>query len=146
MIITCPCCEKKFEVDSNLIPEKGRMLKCGSCDQTWFYNPTTVMKSDILQEIQPEEKPKLPEENKENININGHKDYKIKEIEKSSNFGLGKILSYITVIIISFIALIVILETFKTSLGNIFPGLEFLLYSLFETIKDIFLFFKNLFL
>ena len=145
MIISCPWCEKKFEVDSNLIPEKGRILKCGSCDQTWFYNPTTVMKSDILQEIQPGEKPKLPEENKENININGHKDYKIKEIEKSSNFGLGKILSYITVIIISFIALIIILETFKTSLGNIFPGLEFLLYSLFETIKDIILFFKNLF-
>ena len=38
MIITCPHCEKKFEVDSNLIPENGRMLKCGSCNQTWFYN------------------------------------------------------------------------------------------------------------
>ena len=70
---------------------------------------------------------------------------KIKEIKKSSNLGVGKILSYLIVIIISFIALIVILETFKTSLGNIFPGLEFLLYSLFETIKDIILFFKNLF-
>ena len=61
MIINCPCGEKKFEVDSNLIPEKGRMLKCGSCDQTWFYNPTRAIKSDISQEIEPEEKPKLPE-------------------------------------------------------------------------------------
>ena len=146
MIIICPCCKKKFEVDSNLIPEKGRMLKCGSCDQVWFYKPTTIMKSDISQEIEPEEKPKLPEENKETININGHKNDKIKEIKKSSNLGVGKILSYLIVIIISFIGVIVILETFKTPLGNIFPGLEFLLYSLFETIKDIFLFFKNLFL
>ena len=146
MIIICPCGEKKFEVDSNLIPEKGRMLKCGSCDQTWFYNPTTAIKNDIYQEIEPKEKPKLPEENKETVNINGHKDDKIKEIKKSSNFGVGKIFSYLIVIIISFIALIVILETFKAPLGNIFPSLEFMLYSLFETIKDIFLFFKNLFL
>ena len=146
MIITCPCWKKKFEVDSNLIPEKGRMLKCGSCDQTWFYNPTTAIKSDIYQEIEPEKIPKLPEENKETVNINGHKNDKIKEIKKSSNFRVGKILSYLIVIIISFIGVIVILETFKTPLGNIFPGLEFMLYSLFETIKDIFLFFKNLFL
>ena len=146
MIITCPCCEKKFEVDSNLIPEKGRMLKCGSCDQTWFYNPTTAIKSDISQEIEPEEKTKLPEENKETVNINGHKNDKIKEIKKSSNFGVGKILSYLVVAIISFIALIVILETFKSHLDEIFPDLEFMLYSLFETIKDIVLFFKNLFI
>ena len=38
MIITCPCGEKKFEVDEKLIPNKGRLLKCGSCDQTWFFN------------------------------------------------------------------------------------------------------------
>ena len=38
MIIICPCGEKKFEVDENLIPDKGRLLKCGSCDQTWFFN------------------------------------------------------------------------------------------------------------
>ena len=38
MIIICPSCKKKFEVDSNIIPEKGKLLKCGSCDQTWFFN------------------------------------------------------------------------------------------------------------
>ena len=86
MIIICPCGEKKFEVDSNLIPEKGRMLKCGSCDQTWFYNPTTAIKSDIYQEIEPKEKPKLPEENKETVNINGHKDDKINiDLSKNNN-------------------------------------------------------------
>ena len=27
MIITCPCGEKKFEVNQELIPDKGRLLK-----------------------------------------------------------------------------------------------------------------------
>ena len=38
MIIVCPSCGKNFDVDENLIPEKGRLLKCGSCNQTWFFN------------------------------------------------------------------------------------------------------------
>ena len=38
MIIICPCGEKRFEVDANLIPDKGRLLKCGSCEQTWFFD------------------------------------------------------------------------------------------------------------
>ncbi len=146
MIITCPRCEKKFEVDSNLIPEKGRMLKCGSCDQTWHYELKEQSSSNILKDIKAEEKFQLPKEKDETISFNEQKKDKSKEIKKSSNFGVGKILSYIIVIIISFIALIVILETFKSQLGNFFPGLEFMLYSLFETIKDIFLFIKNLFL
>ena len=145
MIIICPCGEKKFEVDSNLIPEKGRMLKCGSCDQTWFYEPKEQSNSNILKDIKEEKKFELPTENKETTNINEQKNDKIKKIKQSSNFGVGKILSYLIVAIISFIALIVILETFKSELSNFFPGLEFMLYSLFETIKDIILFFKNLF-
>ena len=38
MIIVCPCGKKKFEISENLIPKKGRLLKCGSCGETWFYN------------------------------------------------------------------------------------------------------------
>ena len=37
MIITCPCKKKKFEIDSALIPEEGRNLKCGSCEHVWFF-------------------------------------------------------------------------------------------------------------
>jgi len=37
MIITCPSCKKKFKIDANLIPLKGRDLQCGSCDHVWFY-------------------------------------------------------------------------------------------------------------
>ena len=145
MIIACPHCEKRFEVDSNLIPEKGRILKCGSCDQTWFFNPNSQKSSQVSNDIKTDKKSEIAK-NDEITSIKEQTKSKIKKINKSSNFGVGKILSYLIVIIISLIGVIVILETFKTPLGKIFPGLEFLLYSLFETVEDIFLFFKNLFL
>ena len=37
MIIECPACSKKFNIDEKLIPDEGRLLKCGNCDHTWFY-------------------------------------------------------------------------------------------------------------
>ena len=37
MIITCPNCKKKFNIDPTLIPEDGRDLQCGSCSHVWFY-------------------------------------------------------------------------------------------------------------
>ena len=37
MIITCPNCNKQFKIDSSLIPDEGRDLQCGSCNNVWFY-------------------------------------------------------------------------------------------------------------
>ena len=37
MIIECPACSKKFNIDEKLIPDEGRLLKCGNCDHIWFY-------------------------------------------------------------------------------------------------------------
>ena len=37
MIITCPSCNKKFNVDASLIPQEGRTLQCGFCDRKWFF-------------------------------------------------------------------------------------------------------------
>ena len=42
MIITCENCNKKFDLNSTLIPEKGRMLQCGKCDYKWFFNNEKV--------------------------------------------------------------------------------------------------------
>ena len=58
MIITCPCGEKKFEVDSSLIPEKGKLLQCGSCDKTWFFkkNEQVNIEKEILQTINDQRK------------------------------------------------------------------------------------------
>ena len=46
--------------------------------------------------------------------------------------------------IISLVALIIILDTFKLQLYNLFPDLEFFLFSLYETLKDVGLFLKDL--
>ena len=43
MIITCNNCNKKFDIDSTLIPDKGRLLQCASCDHKWFF------KNEVLE-------------------------------------------------------------------------------------------------
>ena len=37
MIIECVNCNKKFNVDSKLIPLEGRQIQCGSCNHNWHY-------------------------------------------------------------------------------------------------------------
>ena len=155
MIIICPCCDKKFEVDENLIPEKGRLLKCGSCDETWFFDKNKEINNDAKDIVSPFEKitKKIPSKKSKvdtktkNISISKISDNKGSEIvryEHKSNFIFTKFLSYILVIIISFIGLILVLDTFKSTLYSLFPNLEFLLFSLYETLKDIELFAKDL--
>ena len=74
MIITCPCGEKNFEVDSKLIPDEGRLLKCGTCDKTWFFNKN---ENNSLSDIKPittnissENKPKQLKKNKQILKEN----------------------------------------------------------------------------
>ena len=42
MIIKCINCTKKFDVDPNLIPEKGRLLECNGCNHKWFFNKKII--------------------------------------------------------------------------------------------------------
>ena len=44
MIITCPSCQRKFELDDNLLPENGRTLQCGSCNYKWFFKKKDEIK------------------------------------------------------------------------------------------------------
>ena len=166
MIIQCVNCNKKFEVDSKLIPESGRDLECGSCQYTWFYkydldknyqiieeivdvpsNKKSSKSDTIISEIFDDEL--IPDNNAENVIMPYNIDknlVKRKQNSSNSNISLGNILSYLFICIITFIALIIILDTFKSPLNRIFPNLEFLLFNLFETLEDIFLFLKNLLL
>ena len=57
----------------------------------------------------------------------------------------SKFLSYLVVFIISSAALIILLDTLKTPLINVFPGLEIILFNLFETLHDIKLFIIDLY-
>ena len=155
MIIVCTNCNKKFEVDPELIPEKGRSIQCGSCDHKWFYkkgaqetiseiNDVTTG-DEIKQEIKITEdvagEKKIIEEIVED-KIELKQNNQEKQIKKSNI--LNKIISYLIVAIISFVALIIVLDTFKTPLNNIFPNLELILFNLYETFEDIGLFLKDL--
>ena len=162
MIIECPCKKKKFNIDINLIPAEGRNLQCGSCDRVWFYKKEdpipetlqinediTIKENEVIKKSNydkpNEEVKKEPvEDNKEakselsDIKVTESKPKIIKE-NKSNKF-----FSYLLVLIISLGALIILLDTLKTPLINLFPGLEMLLFNLYETLKDIKLFIIDL--
>ena len=162
MIITCPSCKKKFNIDINLIPTEGRNLQCGSCNHIWFYK-----KEDLIPEPLQINEDITFQENEVSDNLNDDKSKDeiikqpveenkkkkselsaIKETESKSEVikrsQSSKFFSYLIVFIISLGALIVLLDTLKTPLINIFPGLEVLLFNLYETLKDIKLFIIDL--
>ena len=162
MIITCPSCKKKFNIDINLIPSEGRDLQCGSCEHIWLYKK----QEPILEPLQINEDIAIKEkEDSDKINDDKSKDQlieqpvkenkkakselsTIKETESKTEVikktQSSKFFSYLIVFIISLGALIVLLDTLKTPLINIFPGLEVLLFNLYETLKDIKLFIIDL--
>ena len=147
MIINCPHCDKSFEVEESLIPERGRLLKCGSCDQTWFFNKNTNEQTELLIDKPAKQKKILYKD--ENIDKSVSKapikpGSELVKYKPKYNFTFGKFLSYIIVSIITFVAIIIVLDTFKDPLTNIFPNLELVLYNLFETLRDLILFAKDL--
>ena len=162
MIITCPCEKKQFKIDSSLIPLEGRELQCGSCERVWFYKPKNeseapltlnenISENKIEQAIETNDKNLEFSKNlqKEKIIEPEIKNKTIKEIpnkgKKLENENKGfKFFSYLVVLIISIVALIILLDTLKTPLINVFPGLEIVLFNLFETLQDIKLFIIDL--
>ena len=154
MIITCPNCNKQFKIDNSLIPDEGRDLQCGSCNHVWFYkideenNKVLKLNEELISkeiEIKAEKK-----DEKNRTEVNSKKKEKTSEKQKNKNAStntsnnVGKFFSYLIVFIISFVALIILLDTLKTPLINVFPGLEIILFNLFETLKDIKLFIIDL--
>jgi predicted Zn finger-like uncharacterized protein len=167
MIISCIKCNKKFSVDDKLIPELGRILECGSCLHQWHYIPVLLINKNIdtnktegiIKNDEPvifdkktnEKKiidkkiiPDVDNNNTKNSipnfeNDNDQVEPVNKNKKKKSNF-LNKLL----VIIITFVAVIIILDTFRDQLLSIFPSLDLYLNSLYNVITDIFLFVTNL--
>ena len=148
MIITCPCGDKKFNVDGSLIPNEGRTLQCGFCDEKWHFKPSDkklendYIKKDIkIKKIDPKE------------NVPSEVDKIISEAEKikstdtysisksSENF---KFINFLFLSIITFTALILILDTFKFQINDALPGFNLLLANFYESLKDIYLFLKDL--
>ena len=154
MIITCPNCNKQFKIDNSLIPDEGRDLQCGSCNNVWFYKieeknneALKLNEENIIKDI--EIKDEIKEETI-NSEISNEKKVKISEKQKKSptsktNENIGsKFFSYLIVFIISFVALIIFIDTLKSPLISLFPGIEIILINLFETLQDIKLFIIDL--
>ena len=140
MIIDCPNCNKKFQIDENLISNDGRLLQCGSCDHKWFFKLKSV---DIKIEKKTYEEtnintnlnidveiPKKEKIDKEKVNFKNKYDDVINK-KKTNYFNI------LIVAIISIIAIILIIDTFKYQLILLFPNVEFFLNNLYETMKDI---------
>ena len=161
MIISCPSCLKKFKIEETLIPSKGRNLQCGSCNYNWFYkieNKTVEplkLEENIEEKIEDSDESVLisstSESLKTKLDQELDKDVKNDDITHNSdlpkiseNITFSKFLSYIIVSIISFAVFVVLIDTIKTPLIDIFPGLEILLFNLFETLQDIKLFIIDL--
>ena len=152
MIITCPSCKKSFQINSSLIPIEGRNLKCGSCGHVWFFKneeKNLELKTEIIPNIKIESDKKVQKKidiDKKNIpdEIKNNTDKALIKYDEGTKITFTNLLGYMVVSILSFIALIILLDTFQIQLSSIFPNLELFLYNLYETVKDMSLFIKDL--
>ena len=163
MIIDCINCNKKFNVNPSDIPEEGRLLLCSSCNQKWFFKKEITNKFINIAKIDEpikettifddELKPSMNgnQKNIDLLDIKIENDFLIKDISIDRNNQKNEktnknynILSLTIIFIVSFIALIIILDTFKAPISKIVPDIELILYNLYETINDIKLFFIDL--
>ena len=152
MIISCNKCNKKFELADNLVPSTGRLLQCGSCSYQWHYIPES--KIELVNEVKDNvkttdqvkktlQKPikKKIEKRKTIANQNIHQSYSEESETRKRKIGF---FSFLLVMIISLVSLVILLDTFKLQLSSIIPNIDFYLVSLYDTLKDIFLFFTDL--
>ncbi len=152
MIISCDKCNKKFEIADKLIPDAGRLLQCGSCLNKWHYVPENkIVLTDQVKESENTNQ-------RSNEIIKSPTKIKVKKNKKIINTDIVKpkeqptkvkkerigIISYILVGIITLMAIVILIDTFKLQLSGLIPNIDFYLVSLYETLNDIFLFFKDL--
>ena len=152
MIIVCPSCGKNFNVRDDQIPDKGRLLQCSNCKHEWFFTKNTIPVDDNLDEQSNDELTQESfgildeEENKrdevviedETVELEKPKDFKKKKIAKINFFKL------LLVFIISFVAFVLIVDTFLLQISKYIPFAEKYLDNLYQSIIDISLFFQNL--
>tara|TARA_A100001388_G_scaffold274930_1_gene259462 strand:+ start:24 stop:491 length:468 start_codon:yes stop_codon:yes gene_type:complete len=155
MIIECVNCSKKFNVNSDLIPSNGRTIQCGACGHVWFFKKNDQKQTKINEietidnfEIFKQDVKSDSDQSKSNSKkekISPTKGSELVKYKSKSNFTFAKFIALIILFIISFIALILVLDTFKSPIYNLIPSLEIWLFNLYEILKDIKLFIRDLF-
>ena len=163
MIISCPECSSRFNIDQNLIPKDGRLLQCSNCMHKWHFvikkneeiidepikseeviieNKNQEKKINPSQEFIPIEDETIEKELKKEqkvINKVKKKEQKIKKKDEPI-----KLLNIIIVIIISVAALIILIDTFRIELSKYMPFLNPMLDNFYAIIADINSFIKDL--
>ena len=155
MIISCPECDKRFNIDQNLIPEDGRLLQCSNCMHKWHFIieknkeiiEQPIKSEEIITESKNQEKKINPSQKfipteDETVEKKLKKEQK-KQKRKKKNKPI-KLLNMIIVIIISVAALIIIIDTFRIELSKYMPFLNPMLDSFYAIIADINSFIKDL--
>ena len=155
MIINCPNCDKKFEIDKKLILPDGRLLQCGSCNHKWFFKIENnernieIEKKTIADPIIDDNK-NLSEKKEEDLVEEEHDDIEPtnktkkeynEKVKKKNDINYFKIL---IVAFISFVALILLLDTFKAQISVIIPNIQIILDNLYQSINDMKLFILDL--
>ena len=155
MIINCPNCDKKFEIDKKLILPDGRLLQCGSCNHKWFFKIENnernieIEKKTIVDPIiddnknlsEKKEEDLVEEEDEDIEQANKSKKEYNEKVQKKNDVNYFKIL---IVAFISFVALILVLDTFKSQISVIIPNIQIILDNLYQSINDMKLFILDL--
>ena len=152
MIIVCPSCGKSFNVRDDQIPDKGRLLQCSNCKHEWFYTKNTIPIDDNINELSKDDFTQesfgiLDQE--EDRHDEAIVEDKTVELEKPKTGKKQKVkrlnfFKLLLVFVISFVAFILIVDTFIIQISEYFPFAEKYLDNMYQSIIDISLFFQNL--
>ena len=160
MIISCPNCNKKFKIDQNIIPIGGRLLQCSNCKHKWYFK---IEKKEEIDNGSLDPEKVILENKSEDIRINSTENdslieknskkqpkkkekvvKKTKKINQNTNDRPIGLLNMIIILIISFVAIVIVLDTFRIELSKYIPFLNLMLNSIYAVIADINLFIKDL--
>ena len=152
MIICCPNCNKNFNLDDKLIPEKGRLLQCSKCNHQWHYikiiNKNVINKkvdSSKSDEISKNniDKKKTKKSTSKDKTLNKNLKSNITKKTTNKKYSIEYFLKKIIVTIITFMAIVLILDTFKNNISNYFPIIVPLLDTFYQSFLDLNLFIKD---
>ena len=152
MIIQCENCNKKFEIQDKLIPDDGRLLECGSCAHQWHYTPIT--KLELTDEVQIKDEPAeqliaKKTKKKSKIKKKVYQSDTDNEIDQTNENITTKeknisFINFLLVGIISFVAIVILVDTFKNQIAYVIPNISLYINELHEILRDIFLFIDDL--
>ena len=164
MIISCPNCNKKFKIDQNIIPIGGRLLQCSNCKHKWHFKiekkeeiDDGSLKSEKVFFENKSEQIKINSTENDSLNEENYKKElktkekvvkKTKKIKKNINQNRKdkptRFLNMIIILIISFVAIVIVLDTFRIELSKYMPFLNPMLDNFYAIIADINSFIKDL--